>query len=87
MKIILDLSGKNPTLVFSDISHSQALDIIDNTMTDYNERLADKSNKLRYRYIPGPLTIFGTQVWLRLFCELNDMPFEVKYSFPPMPIG
>lgn len=85
MKVQLNLINKPSSLEFGWMPHEEALSIIDNLLCNYNDLHADKSNRLTYRYIPGNLEIRGKQEWLRHFCLLNKIDFDVKYSFPPIP--
>jgi hypothetical protein len=85
MKVTLDLTGKPSRLIVEDISHDEALDIITDSLHNYNIQMADPDNKLKYRYVPGPLNIIGKERWLRNFCELNKWEMDVLYPFAPMP--
>lgn len=86
MKITLDLTHpKDSRLYITDVSHSEALHIIDDLLDEFNDKLANKEHALKYMYIPGPLQIFGKEKWIRLFATVNHFDLEIKYNFPPMP--
>jgi hypothetical protein len=87
MKIVLDLRSKPSRLIFTDDSHASFLNIIDELLGKYNNKLADQRNKLIYRYTPGPLNLLGQEKWLRHFCAVNDLQInDVERSYSPMPI-
>lgn len=85
MKATLKLASKPSRIVFDWMPHNSVLHVISDMLGSYNNSLADKSNKLRYRYIPGPFELIGSEKWLRHFADINKIELEVEYSFPPMP--
>jgi hypothetical protein len=86
MKITLDLRSTPSRLVFTNASHDDYLHIIDELLVEYNDKMSDQRNRLRYRYIPGPLNLEGKEYWLRHFCQIHQLEInEVERSYPPMP--